>query len=155
ANLSPSALAELRTRYEGTRLGRQELAGELIEDVEGSLWSTTMIDQHRVDEAPDLDRVVVGVDPAVTSGATSDSTGIVVCGCTGSGIERHFYVLADDTIRATPERWSSRVATTFAKWSADRVVVEVNQGGQLVEATLRAVGVNLPIRTVHASVSKR
>jgi phage terminase large subunit-like protein len=155
-NLSRSALAELRARYEHTRLGRQELGGELLEDVEGALWSLELIEEYRtnVTDVPDLDRVVVGVDPAVTSRRSSDETGIVTCGISGHGSESQFFVLADDSGRMTPQRWASSVAKVYARERADRVVAEVNQGGDLVEQTLRAATVNLPMHKVHATRGK-
>ena len=155
ANLSPSALAELRTRYEGTRIGRAELGGELLEDVEGALWNLALFDEYRVDDAPELDRVVIGVDPAVTSGPSSDSTGIIAAGVTGSGPDAHFFVIEDASLRTSPHKWASKVASVYAKRRADRLVVEVNQGGQLVEDTLRSINANLPVRSVHACRSKQ
>ncbi len=152
ANLSRSALAELKSRYLGTRLGRQELGGELLEDVEGALWSLELIENGRIDtdQVPDLDRVVVGVDPAVTARRSSDETGIVTCGVSGTGPGSQLYVLSDDSGRMTPQQWASRVVRTFERERADRIVAEVNQGGDLVEQTLRVAGANLPIRKVHA-----
>jgi phage terminase large subunit-like protein len=106
ANLSRSALAELKSRYLGTRLGRQELGGELLEDVEGALWSLELIENGRIDtdQVPDLDRVVVGVDPAVTARRSSDETGIVTCGVSGTGPGSQLYVLSDDSGRMTPQQ---------------------------------------------------
>jgi phage terminase large subunit-like protein len=155
-NLSRSALAELRARYEHTRLGRQELGGELLEDVEGALWSLELIENHRINttEVADLDRVVVGVDPAVTARRSSDETGIVTCGVSGSGPGSQFYVLADDSGRMTPQQWASRVVRTFERERADRIICEVNQGGDLVEQTLRVAGANLPIHKIHATRGK-
>ncbi len=155
ANLSATALAELEARYAGTRLGRQELDGELLEQVEGALWSFEQIDESRVDEPPEMDRIVVGVDPAVSFGEASDETGIVVVGVVGSGAGAHYFVLDDRSGRYTPQRWASMVASTFARWNADRVVAEVNQGGDMVEATLRQAAPDLPVRKVHASRGKQ
>jgi phage terminase large subunit-like protein len=153
-NLSAIALAELRARYEGTRIGRAELGGELLEDVEGALWDLALFDEHRIGEAPDLDRVVVAVDPSVSATGASDETGIIVCGVSGRGPDSQFYVLADESLRGSPHRWASRVAVVYEKWGADRVVPERNQGGQMVEDTLRNVAPNLPVRSVYASRGK-
>jgi phage terminase large subunit-like protein len=152
-NLSRSALRELRARYEGTRLGRAELGGELLEDVEGALFSLSVFEQYRVDEAPDLLRVVIGVDPSTTAGG--DLCGIVVAGVAGTGPDAHFFILEDASLGGSPKKWANRVAAMYAKHNADRIVAESNQGGQMVEDTLRAVHSNLPVRTVHASRSKQ
>jgi phage terminase large subunit-like protein len=151
ANLSRTALSELKARYQGTRLGRQELEGELLEDVEGALWSRDMLDATRVDKAPPLARIVVGVDPAVTSGEKADSTGIVVAGRTGDG---HFYILEDATVRATPHNAMSRAVTAFHRWHADRIIGEVNNGGDYIEGVLRTVDPNVPYKSVRATRGK-
>ena len=152
ANLAASALAEYRARYEGTRLGRQELHGELLDDVPGALWNRAMLDDSRVKEAPDLVRVVVAVDPAVTSGEDSDETGIVVAGRAESG---HFYVLADRTCRASPDGWARRAVAAFDEWEGDRIVAEANQGGDLVANVIRTVRPMLPVTLVRATRGKR
>lgn len=151
-NLSPAALEELRLAYEGTRIGRQELEGELLLDTPGALWTLAMIDQARATEVPDLVRVVVAVDPAVTSGEESDSTGIVTV---GQSIDGDLWVLADDTTKATPEGWASAAIGAMDRWGADRIVAEVNNGGDLVESVLRAVDRSVPYRKVTASRGKR
>jgi predicted phage terminase large subunit-like protein len=151
ANLAPSALAEFRARYQGTRLGRQELYAELLDDVPGALWTRAMLDDNRVKVTPDLTRVVVAVDPAVSSGEGSDETGIVVCGAGAAG---HYFVLADRSCRASPDAWARRVVAAFDEYRADRVVAEKNQGGAMVESTLRTVRASLPITLVHASRGK-
>jgi len=151
ANLSRTALAELRARYEGTRLGRQELEGELLEDVEGALWSRAMLDASRVDKPPSLARIVVGVDPAVTSGEKSDSTGIVVAGRSADG---HIYILEDCTTKGTPHSCMSRAVDAYHRWHADRIVGEVNNGGDYIEGVLRTVDPNVPYRSVRATRGK-
>lgn len=151
ANLAPSALAELLARYDGTRLGRQELFGELLEDVEGALWTIGLIEEHRQTEQPTgLLRTVVAVDPSVTD--TGDETGIIVC---SKDANSHGYVHADYSLRGTPDQWARRVVAAYDDWQADAIVVEVNQGGQMVAQTLRTVRPNLPIREVRASQGKR
>jgi predicted phage terminase large subunit-like protein len=152
ANLAPSALAEFRARYEGTRLGRQELHGELLDDVPGALWTRAILDDSRVKQAPGLVRVVVAVDPAVTSGDDADETGIVVAGRSDTG---HYYVLADRTCRLTPDGWARRAVATFDEHEADRLVAESNQGGELVTSVIRTVRPTLPVTLVHATRGKR
>ena len=152
-NLAPSFREAIVGRYEGTRLGRQELAGELLEDVPGALWNRQMIDSLRVAVPPEsLTRVVVGVDPAVTSGEDSDMTGIVTV---GRGEDGHAYILRDSTLRATPETWRHRVVTDYTELKADRIIGEVNNGGDLVEANLRTVDRSVSYKAVHASRGKR
>jgi predicted phage terminase large subunit-like protein len=153
ANLSSQALAELRRRYEGTRIGRQELMGELIDDVEGALWNRAMIEPHRVAKVKreELVRIVVAVDPAVTAGEDSDETGIIVAGVDRDG---QAYVLDDLTCRLPPDGWARRAVHGLEKWKADRIIAEANNGGQLVETVLRTVDPSLPLTLVHASRGK-
>lgn len=150
ANLAPAALAELLARYEGTRIGRQELDGELLEDVEGALWTQALIDAQRVLLAPDPVRTIVAVDPAATD--TGDETGILVC---SRDSRHHGYVLADYSMRGTPDAWARKVVDAYDEHEADSVVVEVNQGGQMVASVLRTVRPSLPIREVRASKGKQ
>ncbi|HET6866296.1 MAG TPA: terminase family protein [Solirubrobacteraceae bacterium] len=151
ANLSGQALDELRRRYEGTRIGRQELYGELLEEIEGALWNRAML-EHRASEPPDLERVVVAIDPAVTSGEESDDTGIVVA---GRGTNGHAYVLADRTCHLPPDQWAKLAVAAYREFDADRVVAEVNNGGDLVETVLRTQDERLPFAQVRASRGKR
>jgi predicted phage terminase large subunit-like protein len=150
-NLSNAAIEELRIRYEGTRLGRQELLGELLEDVEGALWAIGDIDAHRVSDLPEMTRIVVAVDPAVTATADSDETGIIVA---GKGIDGRAYVIADRSCRVSPTEWAQRVVNTYEEFHANLIVAEKNQGGDLVETILRQVNAGLPIRTVVAKKGK-
>ncbi len=157
ANLAASFLEEVRARYAGTRLGRQELDGVLLEDVEGALWSGAMLEAARAGAAPDLDRVVVALDPAVSSGADSDACGIVVVGARlqGSPQEWRAWVLADCTVQGVgPLGWARAAVAAMAEFGADRLVAEVNQGGQLVEEVLRQVDPMVPFRAVRASRGK-
>lgn len=153
ANLAPSALAELRLRYENTRMGRQELYGELLDDVEGALWTRDMIEQTRIqpDAQPPFVRIVVAIDPAVTSGEDSDETGIVVAGVAANN---HYYVLEDLTMRGTPDQWARRAVEAYNTWQADRVIGEANNGGDMIEAVLRQVG-NVAYKKVTATRGKR
>ena len=151
-NLAPSALAELRLRYENTRLGRQELYGEVLEEVEGALWTRDTIESARVTKAPPLVRIVVGVDPAVTSGETSDETGIVVVGMTADG---HYYVLDDKTLRATPDAWARAAVSAYQEHKADRIVAETNNGGDMVTLLMRQVDSTVSVKKVTATRGKQ
>lgn len=162
-NLAPSFMEAVKERYEGTRLGRQELYGELLEDNPDALWQPGMIEETRVRDAEDLDieekiyrydlvRITVAVDPAVTSGEKADETGILVVGRNREG---RFFVLCDRTGRYSPDEWGRVVIDLYNKWSADRVVAEVNQGGDMVEHTLRTVDPSVSYRGVRAVKGKR
>lgn len=151
ANLSRVALANLRATHEGTRLGRQELEGELLDDIEGALWSRDVIDATRVDKAPQMVRVVVGVDPAVTSGEKADSTGIVVAGRSADG---HFYILEDCTTRGTPRNAMSKAVKAYHNWHADRVIGEVNNGGDYIEQVIRTIDPSVAYKSVRATRGK-
>jgi phage terminase large subunit-like protein len=151
-NLAPSFLESIIKRYEGTRLGRQELHAEIIEDVEGALWSGTQLDELRVDEAPDMERIVVAVDPAVSSHSGSDETGIVAAGL---GADGEGYVLADRSCKLSPDGWARRVSGLYHDLRADMVVVEDNQGGEMVSYTLSTVDPSVPLKRIHASRGKR
>ena len=149
-HLPPEYLASVRAAYAGTRWGRQELDGELIEDAAGALWSRDLIERQRVSSAPDLKRIVIGVDPPVSE--NGDACGIVAVGI---GEDKKAYVLADHSIAgASPERWARAVAAAVDLWQADRVVAEDNQGGNMVETVLRAADLAMPIKRVHASQRK-
>ncbi|MEM1388354.1 MAG: terminase family protein [Pseudomonadota bacterium] len=157
AFLADSFLAEMAARYAGTRLGRQELEGVLLEDTDGALWPGELIASAQVDEAPVLDRIVVAVDPPVTGHAGSDACGIVVAGVTMKGAPRDWcaYVLEDASVSAaSPLEWAQAAVAAAERWQADRVVAEVNQGGDLVAEMLRQVDINVPYRKVHASRNK-
>ena len=153
ANLAESALKEMREKYEGTKLGRQELYAEVLEDIEGALWSYSMIEKNRVkesDQKPDYARVVVALDPAVTSGDDSDETGIVVA---ARGENGEFYVLEDATIKASPDGWARLAVELYHKHNADRIIAEVNNGGDLVERVVRTIE-RVPYSAVRASRGK-
>lgn len=154
ANLAPPFLDAIIKKYEGTRLGRQELDGELLEDTPGALWTWAMFgaDSFRLTEAPPLQRVVVGVDPAASSGDESDETGIIVAGL---GTDGRAYILADASLRDTPNTWGQAVKAVAQAWQADRVIAERNNGGEMVEYVLRSVAPNLPVTTVWASRGKQ
>lgn len=151
-NLSPKFFETIIKKYEGTRLGRQELLGEILDDVEGALWTHALIEKHRVAGAPTLVRIVVAIDPAVSSRPDSDLTGIVVIGL---GVDGHLYVLDDASGKYTPFEWATVATNKFNQWKADRIVAEVNNGGDLVVANLRGVCPNAPYQAVHASRGKQ
>ena len=153
-NLAPQALLELQARYAGTRMGRQELYGELLNESDSALWTRALIEESRIkpEDAPPYFRVVVAIDPAVTSGESSDETGIVVAGATPDG---HYYILEDATMRGTPEAWARKAVEMFRKWKCDRVIGEANNGGDMIEALLRQVDASIPYRKVTATRGKR
>ena len=155
ANLDPDRLAELLDTYAGTSLGRQELYGEILDEVDGALWTRLLIDRGRIAEADrppleDFDRIVVAVDPSGSS--DGDEVGIIVAGRVG----RRIYVLADYSGHHSPERWASLAVLAFEEWEANAVIGEVNFGGDMVERTLRTVegGAGVPFRKLHASRGK-
>ena len=156
AYLAESFLAEVQARYGGTRLGRQELEGMLLEDAEGALWTTAGLEACRVERAPKLSRVVVAVDPAVTAGKASDECGIVVAGVLAEGEPRDWraYVLEDATVRGGPLDWARAAIAAMDRHGAERLVAEVNQGGDLVESVIRQVDPLVPFRALRAGRGK-
>ena len=152
ANLAPSFLAEIRRRYEGTRLGRQELYAELLTDTPGALWTRAMIEGAAARVAPELRRVVVAVDPSVAADGGGDECGIVVAGIDFEGV---LWVLRDGSGHLSPSDWSRRAVALADQHEADAIVAEANQGGALVEQTLRAAGARVRVRLVHAARGKR
>ncbi|RAH99040.1 ATP-binding protein [Acuticoccus sediminis] len=151
-NLAPGFLKAVVERYRGTRLGRQELDGELIEDRDDALWARASIDRDRVAQAPEMMRVVVAVDPPATSHAKSDACGIVAAGI---GVDQRAYVLADRTVyRASPQVWAERAVRLYHLTEADRLVVEVNQGGDMVATVVAQVDPSVPVTPVRATRGK-
>lgn len=152
ANLAPAILEKLREKYEGTRLGRQELFAEILDDVPGALWTWQMIEAAKLrGDLPELERVVVGVDPAISNNDDSDETGIVVA---ARGRDGRGYVLADVSLKGTPDEWAKAVCAASLGHNADRIVAEGNQGGEMVRAVIKTVMPNAPIKIVHASRGK-
>ena len=152
AHLSPAFLDEVLARYAGTRLGRQEIDGEIIEDRPDALWSRATIEACRVREAPPLARIVIGIDPPVSSRAGADACGIVAAGIAENGL---VYVLEDATAAGLqPAGWAAKAVGLYRRLSADALIAEVNQGGEMVRAVLRQVDPTVPLRCVHATRGK-
>ncbi|ALN73974.1 DNA-packaging protein [Aureimonas sp. AU20] len=152
AHLAPGFLAAMEARYGGSRLGRQELDGELVDGREDALFSRAAIDRGRVRAAPALRRVVVAVDPPATATQRSDACGLVAAGMGEDGI---VYVLADRSRRGLkPPEWAARAVSLFAEVEADRIVAEVNQGGDMVGSVIAAVAPHLPVSSVRATRGK-
>ena len=152
ANLAPTFIEEMTRRYAGSALGRQELLGELVDDTSGALWRRDWIEAHRVAQAPELSAVVVAVDPPVTATAQSDACGIVVAGL---GPDGRAYVIDDRTLQGRePQVWARAVVAAYCDYMADRVVAEINQGGDLVVTILRQIDPNVAVRQVRATRGK-
>jgi len=153
SNLAKSALSMLKDKYEGTTLGRQELYAEVIDTVDGALWNSKLIDRSRLQDhtEKDLSQIVVSIDPAVTSNANSDETGIIVV---GRDFNDHFYVLEDISGRHSAEKWGRIAINAFYEWNADRIIAEVNNGGDLVERLIRNIDPAVSYRSVRATRGK-
>jgi len=151
-HLSDVVRQRLREQYGGTRIGRQEIMAEWLDDVPGALWQWSMIHTVQSEGIPDLERVVVAIDPAVTNTSDSDETGIIVVGRAEGSL---FYVLADYSGRYSPDEWANKAIDAFIIHQADRIIGEVNNGGDMVEHTLRTVNGTVPYTAVHASRGKR
>ena len=151
-NLAPGVVEALSARYAGTRLGRQELDGEILDDTPGALWTRAMIEATSARVAPELRRVVVALDPSVAADGGGDECGIVVAGVDYEG---RAWVLRDGSGNLSPSDWSRRAVALAEEHSADCIVAEANQGGALVEQTLRAAGARTRVRLVHAARGKR
>ena len=157
ANLAPSFIAEIEARYGGTSLGRQEIDGTLLDDVDGALWGADQLAGMQADHLPPCTRVVVAIDPPGTSHKGSDECGIVVAGVVMDGPPQDWraYVLADVSMSAArPTDWAHAAINAMDRFGADRLVAEVNQGGDMVEAVLRQVDPIVSYRSVHASKGK-
>lgn len=151
ANLAPAFLAELASRYENTRLGKQELEGELLEDTPGAIFTHDILDATRVDSAPEMQRIVIGVDPAGSTAEGRDETGLVTCGL---GLDCHGYILADDSGRYAPHEWARKAVGAFYAWKADRIVVERNFGGEMCKATIESIDASVPVKEINSSRGK-
>lgn len=157
-NLAAPFLKQVEETYGGTRIGRQELEGEILDDIPGALWNRDCLDRTRLSRAdmPELLRIVVAIDPAATSNDSSDETGIVAVGYAkdDNGMQ-HAYVLEDHSMKGTPDEWAKAAIALYHELDADRIIVEVNNGGEMVEAVIRSVDRNVPITPVRASRGKR
>lgn len=156
ANMPESFIREIEDKYGGTRLGRQELEGEILDDIPGALWSRESIDSARLREAPeDLEKVIVAVDPATSSEEGADETGIVVVALSrdSDGYARG-YVLEDGTLKGSPEEWAKKAVNLYRKYQADKIVAEKNQGGEMVSSVLRSVDRSVPVKLVSATRGK-
>jgi predicted phage terminase large subunit-like protein len=150
-HLNAGVRSALYEDYGGTRLGRQELGGELLEDVEGALWQASWIEANRVTEHPALTRIVVAIDPAATAEATSDFTGLCVAGL---GEDGEYYVLRSAGVRLSPSGWANKAIDWYDEYAADKIICEINQGGDMVSSTLHSVRRDLPVKVIHASRGK-
>lgn len=152
-NLADSFIAAVRKTYEGTRLGRQELYAEILDEASGALWSRELLARYEVSESevPSLNRIVISIDPAVSANAESDMTGLIVAGVDVNGIA---YVLADHTGKYTPQQWAAKAISLYREHFADRIVAEKNQGGDMVRHTLHTEDETVPVKLVHASRGK-
>jgi phage terminase large subunit-like protein len=160
ANLADAFFATIVKKYEGTRLGRQELNAELLDDNPGALWQRKQIDATRIGTLPSLKRIVIGVDPAVTSREDSDETGIIAVGIgaapAGSAVAgEHYFVFADASLIGTPDAWARAAVRLYHESKADRLIAETNNGGEMVELTIRTVDANVSYKAVTASRGKQ
>ena len=151
ANLAPAFFEQIIRRYEGTRIGRQEINAELLDDIPGALWNRAMLDSGRVSSFPELKRVVIGIDPEATSTEDSAETGIVAAGISEDG---QGYVLGDYSLRALPEEWARAAISAYSIHKANSLIPEVNNGGEMVTYTIRTIDKNVPINPVHATRGK-
>lgn len=162
-HLAQSVRDDLYDLFRGTRWERQELGGQVVDEVDGALWSRGQLDAQRGDvplvydaaldrHVPDMRRIVVAVDPAVTSGEGADETGIVVDGIDHQG---RGWLLEDVSMRGSPDTWARRAVDAYHRWKADRIVAEANNGGEMVELTIRTVDPDVPVKLVHATQGKR
>lgn len=151
ANLAPSYIEYILRRYQNTNLGQQELMARIMDDVDGALWKRAIIERNRVTVMPKLTRLVVAIDPAVTSGEDADETGIVLG---GRGEDGRGYILGDFSMKASPARWAQRAIDIYEQYQADRIIGEANNGGDLIENTLRAINPNIAYKKITASRGK-
>jgi predicted phage terminase large subunit-like protein len=153
ANLAGTFRRTVIAKYEGTRLGRQELDGAILDDIAGALWSQAMLESCHVRKAPcEFRRVVVAIDPAVSATVDSDETGIIVAAL---GTDGHGYVLDDLTLKDSPHAWATAAVQAYRDHKADRILAEINQGGAMVEHTIRTVDNSVSYKAVRAKVGKR
>lgn len=160
-NLPEAVIEELRDKYEGTNLGEQEIWARILKEAEGALWRREWIERTRVDEAPELLRIVVAVDPPGSSGPKSAEAGIVVVGLAPHHVKKsgkrqdHYYVLDDRSMVGKPDEWAAEVVAAYEGWEADAVVAETNFGGEMVESTIEVEDDTIPVICVHAKSGKK
>lgn len=152
ANLAPSFFRHITARFEGTRLGEQELHAELLDDMPGALWNRELIKRSYIRHLPILTEVVIAVDPALTQGKRADETGIIVA---GKDEENNFYVIADHSMRASPKTWAREVIKCYHKYQANRVIAETNMGGDLVEVLIKEEDPSIVFRKKHSRKNKQ
>lgn len=150
-NLAPSAVNYLLKKYQHTRLGRQELMAEILDDTPGALWTRKLLEKCYATKIPQMRRVVVSVDPAITSGEESNETGIIVVGL---GEDGYGYILDDVSLQGSPDEWARQAVFAFDQWKANYIVAEDNQGGEMVEYTLKTIDKRVPVKRVHAKRGK-
>lgn len=150
-NLPEKYFDKVIAPYVGTRLGQQEIEGKILEDNPNALWNRKMIDDNRVNKHPTLIRIVIGVDPEASDTETSAETGIIAAGIDNNG---HGYILADSTIKGSPDQWGNEAVTAYYKNRADRIIGEINQGGDMVEYVIRSVDENVSYKSVRATKGK-
>lgn len=153
SNLAPTFLQAVKAKYEGTRLGRQELNAEILDDLPGALWTRDAIDGHRVREAPELQRVVIAVDPSGTKGDSDDGDEIGIVAA-GLGVDGRAYVLADRTCKLSPDGWGRRAVNAYYEFLGDRIVAERNFGGAMVEHVIKTIDKDVAYKEVTASRGK-
>jgi phage terminase large subunit-like protein len=152
ANLAPAFFEQIVAKYEGTRLGRQELNAELLEDNPNALWQRGLIEDLRVTDHPHLIRIVVAVDPSAGDGESGAEAGIIVAGL---GVDGQGYLLHDRTVRGTPDAWAREAVTAYHTYRADRLLAETNNGGKMIEALVRTVDPAVAYKELHASRGKQ
>lgn len=153
-NLAPAYLESIEAQYSGTRIGRQEIEGLVLDDADGAFWSRAQLEVLATSAPEQFSRIVVAIDPPASHGESSDLAGIVVAGAAGSGKSVRYYVLADLSRRASPNQWAKVAADAYTHWRADLIVAEANQGGEMVRSVLRSHDYRLPVKLVHASRGK-
>lgn len=151
-NLAPAFFEQILSRYEGTRVGEQEIRGVLLDEFEGALWTRDMIESSRTRSVPEMTKTVVAVDPAVSASDSSDFTGLAVCGL---GEDGKAYVLYSISVKLSPDGWAKRAVGLYHEYECAAIVAEKNQGGAMVESTLRTQDGRVPIKLVHATKGKR
>lgn len=154
SNLADQFINTIIKRYQGTRLGNQEILGEILDDNPNALFNLDNISANRKEKAPEMHTIVVAVDPAVTSKLTSDDTGIIVCGVSGKGASRQYYILADYTCHKSPDQWAREAVKAYHDYNANLIVAEVNQGGDLIKALIKTIDSSISVKNVRASRGK-